>query len=122
MNANENGDHSLPPTVEKIPDLGSGVGSAAGVGVGVNKVAPVGLLWSALSTLIPQLSQNLESCRSFLPHSLQNIIALPIACEPLSLYQHFAVAAILRCLNSTSTLPAKKLEEAAFVNPLALGV
>ena len=42
MKANENGDHSLPPTVEKTPDLGSGVGSDAGVGV--NKVAPVGLL------------------------------------------------------------------------------
>ena len=46
MKANENGDHSLPPTVEKTPDLGSGVGSGVGsaAGVGVNKVAPVGLL------------------------------------------------------------------------------
>ena len=87
MKANENADHSLPPTVEKIPDLGFSVGSVAGVGVGVSKVAPVGLLWSALSTLTPQLSQNLESCRSFLPHSLQNIIALSIACDVLSLYQ-----------------------------------
>ena len=42
MKANENGDHSLPPTVEKIPDLGSDVGSATSVGFGVNKVASAG--------------------------------------------------------------------------------
>ena len=81
MKANENADHSLPPTVEKIPDLDSSVGSDAPVGDGVNKVAPMGLLCPVFSTLIPQLSQNLESCRRFLPHSLQNIIALLIACE-----------------------------------------
>jgi hypothetical protein len=74
--------------------------------------------------------QNSESCDIVLPHFLQYIIALPIACEVLSLYNRgtlitnkkagYAVAQTTTQPYPNADLPAKGMEE--FYQTFALSV
>ena len=103
MNGTYHLDVCVPVSVEEAVGLGAGVGVGAGVwrrtlclitGYGITTYSP-DVVSSPTTTLTPQLSQNLESCRTSLPHSLQNITRLPIACEVTtqhqSLHQHLVL-------------------------------